>query len=339
VTTSPTATAETDDGGLDPATVELLTHTLREIFAESSDAPAVSAALAELGWIEVVTADRAMATTILFTEQGRALANSRIVDDVLIDLLDPVLPARRGPRAVLYPYPVPAAGAGSVRGVLLGPVPDDAELVAPQRRADGVELLVLPVSAGDATDLAGFDPGAALRLVEIPTSAATASLADPDAATAWTRAEAAGRRALASEIAGVCEAALAQAVAHVGARVQYGKPIGTFQAVRHRMAEAHVAITATKRTVAAAWRSSTDADGGAWQARIAKYRAGRAQAEVLRHTVQVLGAMGLTLESDMHRFVTRGALLDLLLGGHRSLEEEIGVDLLTGADARPVVEI
>jgi hypothetical protein len=342
VSTSPTTTAEpTDDGpGLDPATVELLTGSLRELFAESTDASAVSAALAELGWTEVVAADPALATTILFTEQGRGLADPRILDDVLLDLLEPVLPATRSPRAVLYPHPVPAEDAGTVRGVLLGAVGEDTELVAPRFGADGAgELLVLPAAAGSSTDLTGFDPGAALRLVEIPAAAATARRTGPAAAQAWTRAEAAGRRALASAIAGVCEAALAQANAHVTARVQYGKPIGAFQAVRHRMSESHVAVTATRRTVAAAWAAGTDATGGAWEARIAKYRAGRAQAEVLRHTVQVLGAMGLTLESDMHRFVTRGALLDLLLGDHRSLGQEIGADLLTGSDARPVVEI
>jgi alkylation response protein AidB-like acyl-CoA dehydrogenase len=59
----------------------------------------------------------------------------------------------------------------------------------------------------------------------------------------------------------------------------------------------------------------------------------------MRHGVQVLGAMGLTRESDMHRFVTRAAALDALFGGHRALTGALGADLLAGADPLPVVEI
>jgi alkylation response protein AidB-like acyl-CoA dehydrogenase len=128
------------------------------------------------------------------------------------------------------------------------------------------------------------------------------------------------------------------AVAHTSSREQYGRPIASFQAVRHRLAEAHVWITAARTTVETAW-TLAGGDGAAWAARIAKLRAGRAQADVLRHTVQVLGAMGLTLESDMHRHVTRAAALDALLGDHRSLAEAAGADLLAGADARPLAEI
>ncbi len=57
---------------------------------------------------------------------------------------------------------------------------------------------------------------------------------------------------------------------------------------------------------------------------------------MLRHTVQVLGAMGLTLESQMHRYVTRAVALDALLGDHRSLARATGADLLAGADLLPV---
>jgi hypothetical protein len=49
--------------------------------------------------------------------------------------------------------------------------------------------------------------------------------------------------------------------------------------------------------------------------------------------------MGLTLESEMHRHVTRAAALDALLGDHLSLAEATGADLLAETDAHPVVEI
>jgi alkylation response protein AidB-like acyl-CoA dehydrogenase len=121
---------------------------------------------------------------------------------------------------------------------------------------------------------------------------------------------------------------------HSLSREQFGRPIASFQAVRHRLAESHVAITEIGSTLDAAW-----ADGGAWAATIAKLRAGRAQAEVMRHAVQVLGAMGLTGESEMHRYVARADALDALLGGHRMLAEQVGRALLSGAPTHPVVEV
>jgi alkylation response protein AidB-like acyl-CoA dehydrogenase len=59
----------------------------------------------------------------------------------------------------------------------------------------------------------------------------------------------------------------------------------------------------------------------------------------MRTGVQVLGAMGLTLESTMHRHVTRAAALDLLLGGQARLETALGDALLTGTTAYPFASI
>src|SRR6202035_457768 len=104
-----------------------------------------------------------------------------------------------------------------------------------------------------------------------------------------------------AEIIGVCAAALAIAVEHTSARVQYGRQIATFQAVRHRLSEAHVAIESTRSVLAMAWDAQDAPDGGERAARVAKLRAGWAQAEVMRHATQVCGAMGLSLEHRMHR--------------------------------------
>jgi len=336
-------TALTTGSGLDAETRELLAGSLRELLAAHTDAASIAAALAELGWDEVWAGDPATATTLLFTEHGRALATSRVLDDVLLAELAPALPAPTGPRAVLYPHPADkgdlvACGA-PLRGLLLGRLDGVAEVVVPAVDADSAVLLVVPAAKfADATaPTGGFDPQSGWLAVArgpVPDGISPVRAAD-----AWTRAQAAGHRALATEIAGVCEAALALATAHTAARWQYGRPIASFQAVRHRLAEAHVAVVAARTTVEAAWAMAGEPDGGAWAARIAKLRAGRAQADVLRHTVQVLGAMGLTLESEMHRFVTRAAALDALLGDHLSLAEATGTELLAGTEPHPVVEI
>ncbi|GAB2964585.1 hypothetical protein LWP59_23905 [Amycolatopsis acidiphila] len=323
---------------MDTATAELLTGSLRELFAGSAGR-AVGPALAALGWAEVVAEDPAGATTLLFTEHGRALASSPALDAVLLAELDRVLPAGNGTRAVLYPYPddgdQPSTVDGPVRGLLLAGLESVDEVVVPVRANGAVALLVADPAGCPAEPVAGFDAGSGWLMVS-----GWQPAGEPvPAAQPWERAVAAGRRALAAEIAGVCQAALDLAVAHTSARVQYGRPIASFQAVRHRLAEGHVAISDIASMLDAAWATAGSANGGAWAAAMTKLRAGRAQAEVMRHGVQVLGAMGLTSESEMHRHVTRAGALDALLGGHRLLSETTGRALLAGAPADPVVEV
>ncbi|EIV91922.1 acyl-CoA dehydrogenase family protein [Frankia sp. QA3] len=334
--------------GLDDATAELLAGSLREVLAEGGD---LAAALAELGWAEVLADDPARATTLLFAEHGRALAHSRVLDDVLLAELAGALPAATGPRALLYPLhsDQPADPRGPLTGLLLGGLDGITEVVVPTALdaadagdpadAGGATLRILPAElvAAATQPVRGFDTAAGWLTV----SAAPAGAAGPatPAGEAWTRAVAAGRRALAAEIIGACEAALAIAVAHTSARVQYGRSIATFQAVRHRLAEAHVAVESLRSELTVAWGSAGQADGGAWAARLVKLRAGFAQAEVMRHAVQVCGAMGLSLESELHRFVARTAALDLLLGDYHTLAEQLGTELLAGAELEPVVAI
>ncbi|MCW2947239.1 MAG: putative Acyl-CoA dehydrogenase, short-chain specific [Actinoallomurus sp.] len=326
---------------LDAATTELLAGSLRELLASVSAGGELGPALDALGWAEVLADDPATATTLLFTEHGRALVSSRALDDVLLAELDPALPPAAGSRALLYPHPAegadPAPLDGPLWGVLLGPLHGVDEVVVPAT-AEGRTVLVtvaatdLAAAGGPAT---GFDLGSTWHTVAGPRPPGSG----PPAPEAWTRAVAAGRRALAAEMIGVCESALTLATAHTTDRVQYGRPIASFQAVRHRLAEAYVAVTAARAVLDAAWTAAGGADGGGWAAAAAKLQAGRAQAQVMRHAVQVCGAMGLSQESELHRHVTRAAALDALLGGHMALAESAGAALLAGADVHPVVEL
>ena len=64
---------------------------------------------------------------------------------------------------------------------------------------------------------------------------------------------AAAHRALAAEIIGVAERALELAVEHTSTRRQFNAPIAAFQAVRHRLADAYVAIAAARALLAASF--------------------------------------------------------------------------------------
>jgi alkylation response protein AidB-like acyl-CoA dehydrogenase len=79
---------------------------------------------------------------------------------------------------------------------------------------------------------------------------------------------------------------------------------------------------------------------GAWAAAAAKAAAGRAQRTVAASALQVCGALGLTEEFVLHRYVSRAALLDLLYGDHVRLTAALGTALLGGTGRPPaLVEI
>ncbi|WP_313715320.1 acyl-CoA dehydrogenase family protein [Arsenicicoccus bolidensis] len=339
-------------GGLDHETRASLADSLTKLFADNTSGPSVGAALDALGWSEVEAEDAATATSLLFRAQGSALASTNALSDSMLRFLGGGLPAAERQTTLLLPHPDDdAARPGArervgVRGLLLDTPSPDALVLVPG--CHGERVLLRPVPATWITERcgpsAGFDPGSRWLLLDTEDPVPESADRSWDAqAVDWTAGLALGRLALSSEILGVCDAALRTAVQHVTTRHQYGRAIGSFQAVRHRLAEAHVAIESASFLLDAAWavlmsEASPEAPTG-WAAAAAKARAGRAQAEVMRTGIQVLGAMGLTMESPMHRHVTRAAALDLLLGGQARLEESLGDSLLTGTAAYPIASI
>jgi alkylation response protein AidB-like acyl-CoA dehydrogenase len=118
------------------------------------------------------------------------------------------------------------------------------------------------------------------------------------------------RVGLATEAAGCTAAALAQVVEHVKTRFAFGRPLGSFQAIQHRLAMAAETTEAVKwLAFRAAW-SDTEAD--------AATAAGFAQARTAQLTYdlhQFSGAMGLTLEFPLHLWTYRLRALAGELGG------------------------
>ena len=106
-------------------------------------------------------------------------------------------------------------------------------------------------------------------------------------------------------------------------REQFGRPIAQFQAVRHRLAEAYVALEAGDAAVAAAWDAPDP-----MTAMLAKSLAGRGARIAATHSQQVLAGIGFTEEHPLHRYVKRTLLLDGLLGSSTRLPRELGVTLL-----------
>jgi hypothetical protein len=118
------------------------------------------------------------------------------------------------------------------------------------------------------------------------------------------------RVAIAAELAGALKGGLDAVVAHVRERHQFGRPLGSFQAIQHRLAVAAAKV-----------------EGGYWLALKAAQNLDRADAatalgymqeastKVVYDLHQFMGAMGLTLEHPLHRWTYRARLLRSSLGG------------------------
>jgi alkylation response protein AidB-like acyl-CoA dehydrogenase len=120
---------------------------------------------------------------------------------------------------------------------------------------------------------------------------------------------------LAVSAVGACRRILDLVVAHVKQREQFGVPIGSFQAVKHKAADMYVAIERAR--VLAYYSALTIAEEDPRRTRaahMAKAAAGECQQVVYRNGAQLFGAMGFTWESDLHIYLKRALSMDLLLG-------------------------
>ena len=114
---------------------------------------------------------------------------------------------------------------------------------------------------------------------------------------------AAGTAAL---LVGLGERMVAMAAAYAKERHQFGKPIGSFQAVKHHLADARVALEfARPATYRAAWSLSTAQPALSHDASMAKALASEAADLAARVALQVHGAIGYTWECDLHFYLKR----------------------------------
>ncbi|WP_337186291.1 acyl-CoA dehydrogenase family protein [Phenylobacterium sp.] len=117
--------------------------------------------------------------------------------------------------------------------------------------------------------------------------------------------------ALAAEVAGAARAALDQTIAYLTQRVQFDRPIASFQAVQHRLVECHVSVEST------AWAAREAAARGAPAALAAgaAITAVECAQRVFDETHQLSGAIGFTTEYDLHLWSMRLQTLRQECGG------------------------
>jgi len=123
---------------------------------------------------------------------------------------------------------------------------------------------------------------------------------------------------VAAMLVGIAEATRDLSAEHAKTRVQFGRPIGVHQAIKHRCADMAVRAEAagSQMLLAALCVESGRADA-TFQAAAAKVVATDAAVANAASTIQVHGGMGFTSEHDAHLFLERAHVLDHLLGDRR----------------------
>jgi hypothetical protein len=309
---------------MDAAERALFADTVRQLTVQHSG-DELDGALDRLGWSEALAADRPIAVSVLFEALGEAAATSAALDRVLWSVL---APSESNGVAVVLPSirtcDAPARFDGSqvtIHGLgkrALGR--HDTVVVVASGQVDHA-CFVVPTNALKLAGARGLDPD--LGLVEVTGSLERGSLAG-GVAVDWGAAVAAGQLALGHELVGAARTMLELARVHALERVQFGRPIASFQAVRHRLAESLVAIEAAAALLDAAWDEPDPVI-----AAMAKAVAGRSARTVARHCQQVLAGIGFTTEHAFHRYFRRVVVLDQLLGAGSALTRQLGGDALS----------
>jgi hypothetical protein len=321
---------------MEPSERALLAETVRDAFAAGpSGSGDVDRVLADVGWLDMLDAEPRDALDIVFRSLGSANATATALDDVVVRALG-MQP--RPDLAVVLPrfasWDPPAAREGTrmcARGLATARASNAAELLVVGTTGAELVAVVAAADAADVTPVHGIDASAGLRTVTIEADASGAAPADP---AVWDAAVAQARRAIAYETAGAARSMLDLARTHALERVQFGRPVARFQAVRHRLAEALVAIEALDATLDAA----ADVPGRETAA-LAKIVAGRTARTVGTHCQQVLAGVGFTTEHPFHRYLKRTMLLDGLFGSADDIAVDVGRTLLATKSVPTLVEL
>jgi alkylation response protein AidB-like acyl-CoA dehydrogenase len=219
----------------------------------------------------------------------------------------------------LAPTPLPSAWAARLFGA---PVDGRGALVIDGLAADAAYADVLVdwdgarVSGADVQPVASLDP--TRRLFRV--TGGEREPQDVDVERARLRATVTG----AADSVGVAQRAMEMAVAYAKERKQFGRPIGTYQAVSHACAQMLLEVEGARSAVYwAAWALDYEPETAPLAVACAKAYASDAGRRVPRAALQVHGGIGFTWEHDLHFFLKRGEANAHLYGSATSHRETI----------------
>ena len=218
-------------------------------------------------------------------------------------------------------------------------VPDahvaDTLIVAARTKNGGVSLFVVPTDRSGVSVKQVTTMDTTRRWCEVELDGAKGELIG-EADKGWPVLERALQKStalLSAECVGGANKVLDLSVDYAKVRMQFGRPIGSFQAVKHRCADMLVDVEMARSAMYyAAWAASEDRGGSGGlppteselplAASVAKAWCGEAYTRVAANGIQVHGGIGFTWEHDMHLYFKRAKCNELLLGDtthHRDL--------------------
>jgi hypothetical protein len=319
---------------------DLMAQTLRRL-AEQFDGEHLSKALTDFGFGQLLDEASREAVSALFDALGRTGSTSTELQDVLLQPLTGLFDGATAAHCVVLPR-IGAAVSGSLdgdtvilSGLVIGRRPATVFLAPVAAGHDTVWVILADPSALTTRAAAGLDPALAVTELSAAGVAATVVSRGAQASMLWKAAATAGRRALGYQIVGAVGAMIDLAVEHACNRAQFGRSIGSFQAVRNRLAEAHVARTAAAAALEMAWEADDEYLAGM----LAKSLAGRSARIAATHCQQVLAGIGFTAEHPFHRYLARALVLDSLLGSTTELRRAIGQQLVSTGTIPRLVEL
>jgi alkylation response protein AidB-like acyl-CoA dehydrogenase len=305
------------------------------------------------------------ATTAVVAAVVAALGSPTQIKELLPGLADGSLPA-----SLVVPTGGPD-GSAVARAGLSGRIGDDRSLtvdgsIGPILNGGVVSLVLAPVDVSGTVRWALLEPGESVRIEEL------ASFDPSRRSAAWTlegtvvpaerllddaatsdRIRQSALLVASAEAVGGARWCLETAAEHARTRQQFGRPIGQFQGVKHRLADMLVSV---EQGVAATWDAALSLDaevtgagaggpvGGAGSpgrlaVQLAAALALDGYVEAAKGAIQILGGMGFTWEHDVHIHLRRATTLRQLLGGTAPLRAEAAGLALAGERRHLTVEL
>jgi alkylation response protein AidB-like acyl-CoA dehydrogenase len=301
------------------------------VFADAAGAGSGWRAIADSGLLGALVPEEAGGLglapsdlALLTEEAGCLLVRGPLVETAWMAV--PALAAVGAPAAgTLAAVLAGEALASAVDDTLRGPDLDSAAVVVvPGETGDRV---VDAAALGPLEPAAGADAGE--RSWRAPHLDRTAGIPVP---AHGAGALALGRLGGAAYLLGVTRWLLETSVAHATARTQFGVPIGSFQAVRHGLADVSVELEFARSAVWAAAGEVEEQAASAGEAVLAAaVQARRAFALADRHCLQVHGGLGFTWEHPLHLYLKRGQTVAARFGRSRDLAAALGDQVLAAA--------
>ena len=198
------------------------------------------------------------------------------------------------------------------------------------------EVHAVPRSQVDVHHLTSLDASRRLAQVCWQPSAATLVAEGQLGRTLWAHTLSRGALSVAGQLLGLAQRMLDLSVDYTAQRKQFGKPIGSFQAVKHHLADVATQLEFAKpvlyRAAYALAQGQSTAHVWVSQARLACCEAAWLAA---RHGIQVHGAMGYTWEVDLQMFMKRAWALDNAWGDRALHKARVAAHVLSGAPLGP----